>query len=414
MRTDRPNLRNQHRLGAKTMHDTTAMSRSLNFRGALSAILLFVLALGCFSTHVEAAPLGWQPSRTWVFAASLVQFQHKEMFGSFPTENRRDDQLIQFFRGHGVPNNHIVYCKDKVVSLRSIQTVFKFLLQKAAPGDTLFFYYQGHGYRSESKTNPDAFFAAYDTADEKIGGWSVNSITATIDRYFKGGRAILTADCCYSGFLAETVKRNRGRIQYACLTSSSARETSTGHWTFSECLLDALNGAPFIDANADGMISVGELAVHAHDDMAIAEEQHSAFALSGGFLAATVLAVSKPRPCAPIGQRVKAKQNGVWYAARVVATKLGQLLVDYIGYDEDDEWFNADDANQIQLLSSQPALNAKLQFAVGNAVEVKWQGDWYAAKVLKVDNGVYFIHYIEDDSSWDEWVSSKRIRTPQQ
>lgn len=376
------------------------------FNSAPRLLLLTLLLVISIGSRVEAAPLGWQPARTWVFATSLVQFQEKQMFGSFPTENRRDDWLIQFFRGRGIPTHHIVYLKDKSASLKSIQTAFRTMLQKTAPGDTLFLYYQGHGYRDEADPKRDALFAAYDTSDT-VSGWSVNSITATIDRYFKGKRALLTADCCYSGYLAETVKRNRGRVQYACLTSSSAREVSTGHWTFSDCLLDALNGAPFIDANNDGAISLSEIAVHAHDEMALAEEQHSTSALSGGFPPGLVLATSKPKPSAPIGQRVKAKQDGYWYAARIVAVKGNQWQVDYIGYDETDEWFKASDTSQIKLLTVQPT------FPVGTAVEVKWMGSWYAAKVLKVDKGVYYIHYIEDDSSWDEWVPPKRIRAPQ-
>lgn len=383
------------------------MSISLYARGCLVGALLFVLILAGCSAPAQAANLGWQPNRTWVFVASSVQFQDKEMFDSFPAENRRDDRLVQFFRGRGVPTSHIVYCKDKAATLRTIQTSFKSLLQKAAPGDTLFFCYQGHGYPSEDKSKPDTLFATYDTDGEKVMGWSVKSIAATIDRYFKGQRAILSADCCYSGSLADSIKNKRGLIQYAALTSSSAREVSTGHWTFSQCLLDALNGEPFVDANADGAITLGELATHAHDDMAIAEEQHATFALAGGFPNGLVLASAKPQPRAPIGQRVKAKQDGVWYAARIVAAKSGQWLVSYIGYDEDAEWFDAADSNEIRLITAQPA---KSRFAVGAAVEVNWKGDWYDAKVLKTDNGVYFIHYIEDDSSWDEWVSSKRIR----
>ena len=385
------------------------MSISLRARGCLFGALLFVLMLAGAPTPAQAANLGWQPNRTWVFVASSVKFQEKKMFDSFPTENRRDDRLVQFFRGRGVPANHIVYCKDKAATLRAIQTSFKSLLQKAAPGDTLFFYYQGHGYPNEDKSKPDTLFATYDTDGETVEGWSVKSISAAIDRDFKGQRAILSADCCYSGALADSIKNKRGRVQYAALTSSSAREASTGHWTFSQCLLDALNGEAFVDANADGAITLGELATHAHDDMAIAEEQHATFALSGGFPGSLVLASAKQQPRPPIGQRVKAKQDGTWYAARIVAAKSGRLLVSYIGYDEDAEWFDANDSSQIRLLTAQPV---KPKFAVGAAVEVKWKGAWYDAKVLKVDKGVYFIHYIEDDSSWDEWVSTKRIRSP--
>jgi len=41
---------------------------------------------------------------------------------------------------------------------------------------------------------------------------------------------------------------------------------------------------------------------------------------------------------------------------------------------------------------------------VGSDVQVKWKGDWYDAKVLQVNDNIFFIHYIEDSDDWDEWV----------
>lgn len=365
--------------------------------------LLFALSLSWLPSHAQAASLGWQPSRTWVFVGSLLEFKEEEMFSSFPKENRRDDKIVQFFRKRGVPNSHITYCKDQKATLKNLQNSLVALLQKTAPGDTLFFYYQGHGFQGRAFFKSNVCFAAYDT-DEKVSGWPVHSIPATIDRYFKGNRAILTADCCYSGALASAVQRNRGRVSYAAFTSSSSREPSTGNWTFSDCLLDALNGEPFVDSNRNGVITAAELAHHALEEMTLAEEQQASFAVSGRFSPDLVLAKAEPQPLAPIGQRVKAKQNGEWYVARIVAVDGREWWVDYVGYDEPDETFLATDKTKIQVIKPRPT------FPVGAKVEVKWQGDWFAAKILKVNGGVHFIHYIEDDASWDEWVTARRIR----
>jgi hypothetical protein len=43
-------------------------------------------------------------------------------------------------------------------------------------------------------------------------------------------------------------------------------------------------------------------------------------------------------------------------------------------------------------------------------VEVLWKKKWYPATVLKVKEGIHLIHYADYESSWDEWVASKRIR----
>jgi hypothetical protein len=45
------------------------------------------------------------------------------------------------------------------------------------------------------------------------------------------------------------------------------------------------------------------------------------------------------------------------------------------------------------------------------AVEVEWNGAWYAADVLRVSGGSSLIHYRGYESSWDEWVNADRIRS---
>ncbi len=58
--------------------------------------------------------------------------------------------------------------------------------------------------------------------------------------------------------------------------------------------------------------------------------------------------------------------------------------------------------------------NENVEFPVGSLVEVEWQGTWYDARVLEVEDNRYYITYLGYDSSWDEWVDSSRIRPPQQ
>ena len=56
------------------------------------------------------------------------------------------------------------------------------------------------------------------------------------------------------------------------------------------------------------------------------------------------------------------------------------------------------------------------QYGVGTMMGVDWKGQWYPAQVQKHDRGEHPIHYVSyDDSwgdSWDDGVSTKRIRTP--
>jgi len=45
---------------------------------------------------------------------------------------------------------------------------------------------------------------------------------------------------------------------------------------------------------------------------------------------------------------------------------------------------------------------------------VEWRGNWYDAKVLKQEEGRWYIHYVNDDDSYDEWVGKDRIRFEQE
>ena len=72
-----------------------------------------------------------------------------------------------------------------------------------------------------------------------------------------------------------------------------------------------------------------------------------------------------------------------------------------IGYAAgDDLWVTPDKLRPIK----------PVQYAVGSNVDVLWKKKWYPATILKVEDGIHLIHYTDYDSSWDEWVASKRIR----
>jgi hypothetical protein len=208
-------------------------------------------------------------------------------------------------------------------------------------------------------------------------------------------------DCCYSGQAAKAIAAGASSASYACVTSSSASESSTGHWTFTEALLDALRGVAYVDLNHDGAITLTEFASHAHADMALGEQQLSTFATSGGFDRQMVLSRAPALESGRIGERDQLQWQGDWYPVRVIQESGGKLKVHYIGYGvADDLWVSPDKLRPIK----------PVQYAIGKEVEVLWKKKWYPATILKVEDGIHLIHYTDYDSSWDEWVASKRIR----
>src|SRR5260370_19161716 len=206
-------------------------SNNISRRGGKLCLALFVL-LGCgffFGSNAIAQTRDCKPLRTWVFVVGTLQGKHRDMFDSFPQKNRRDAQLVDYFRQQGVPEQQIVFLKDAQATSRQVRNLFPAFLSRARPGDLLFVYYTGHGYKSDDAST--TFFATYDAGDN-VDGWSTDSIVRNIEKYFKGSRALLTADTCYSGSLAEQVRKLSQRVSYAALTSSSASRESTGNWTF--------------------------------------------------------------------------------------------------------------------------------------------------------------------------------------
>lgn len=297
--------------------------------------LLIVLG-SSWSRTTLARDRDWQPARTFVFVVGLLKFQNKEMFSSFPQTNRRDAQLVDYFRQQGVPENQIVFLKDNQATTRRVEQSFDQFLAGTRPGDFLFFYYTGHGYQSDDECT--TYFATYDTGD-RVDGWATDAIVRNVEKYFRGSQALLTADTCFSGSLSAQAQRLGRRVSYATLTSSTANHTSTENWTFTEMLLDGFRGKSFADMNGDGEITLSELAQDIHDDMAFAENQKSTFATTGSFPAEMMIAAAAQKSDPMISRRVEVRSDGDWYKARVIAARGRTYQVHFYGYeDAENEW----------------------------------------------------------------------------
>jgi hypothetical protein len=336
-----------------------------------------------------------------VFAVGVLSWKNSDVYGSFPVKNRRDNALVDFFKQSGVPESQIVYLRDKETTQSRIDAAFSAQLKKLGPDDLLIVYYAGHGTKSDD--GKDVFLASYDAGDDDVEGWSINSVPGKINAS-KCSHVLWLIDCCYSGQAGLAIAKQSTGQAYGCITSSAASESSTGHWTFTEALLDAFRGIPYVDLNHDGAVTVAEFAAHVEADMTAAEEQHSSFVHTKEFDPGMVLADAKPLANPRIGERGKTRDsNGDWYACRVVGIRDQKLRIHFIGYEEDEDmWVDSDDLQSIK----------QVQFATGTKVEVLWKKKWYPATILQGKDGTHLIHYTEYDSTWDEWVPSRRIRQP--
>lgn len=342
--------------------------------------------------------LGRPPQRVRAFVVGLVRWQRPADYAPFPADKRRDVRLAAHLLATGVPDDQLVYLADDAATTATIRASFDALLAASRPDELLLCYFAGHGTRSDGGAT---HFASYDAGAPRNPGWGVEEIPRSIERGFRGSHALLLADCCHSGALADAVDDHGDRVAYATLASSLSSELSTGNWTFTEGVHAALAGHALADSDGSRTITLREMAEQVRANLAFAEEQLATFRIRGAFDPGVVVAAARPRSSADVGRRVEVEDGGDWYPAQIVDAAGGAYQVHFFGYDDDDDaWVPPERIREA----------VRPRYPVGARVEVRWDGDWYPATVRAVELGVHKIHYEGYDDSDDEWVATGRMR----
>jgi hypothetical protein len=333
----------------------------------------------------------WNPSRTWVFAVGVIQYPDGEHWAQ---EGRSDARLIEALVRRGVPRGQIAFLTDANATAANVRTTLESVLACASEDDTLLFYFAGHGDKDDNNVGN---FVLY---DEPL---AMPSVFATIERHFRGARALLFADCCFSGTLALDAIHRAGRVSCGVLTSSSASRVSTGAWTFTDCVVKAFEGGLSVDADGDGLVTFRELGRYAEREMAYSDGQLSTFVATPGFDADLVLAKGQRRAHPRIGEFVNAvASDGETYRGKIVSARPGQFEVRYDGYEESDNEWRPEDAVTTWCPPEHPP---------GTRLEAQdASGDWYPAEVLAVRSGVHLVRYDGYEPWWDEWLDPSRLR----
>lgn len=380
------------------------------------AVLLLAACLVTRTTAVRAQDADeptprnsalFEPGDTWVLIVGLLEWQDGDAFGSFPKEDRRDRWLADHFRDAGVPDERVIMLEDAAATKAAVQAEMERITDGADDNDTLVFYFAGHG----AKARKQGWFVPYDAKASAIPGTclSVAGLINTIDTSFPGPRAILAADCCYSGNLTSEASADGRTKSYLAYSSAMSNEVSTGAWTFTDCLLQGLRGDGEVDLDRDGTITAGELGLHMESEMSFFEEQYSTTAVTGTWSDASAIATVGTQLPAAVGRNVEVEYDGNWYKAEIIDAKESAdgaaieapFKVAYVGYDASwDEWVSAE-----RLRDYEPP-----GFDAGTAVEVRWKRVWYDAVVIETRNGLHYIQYDGYDESWNEWVGPDRIR----
>ena len=273
----------------------------------------------------------WQPAKTWAVVVGVLEWQDEESFAPFPKKNRRDALLVEALKSRGVPEKQIIYLQDRQATAKNITYAVDQATSKVGGGGHLIFYYAGHGYMSEG----EFCFAAYDEGERGVKT-SAPKLIEAINRRFSGNSVWLLADCCYSGQLSRIVKK-LPQLPATVTASASPTIESTGNWTFSDVVVDGLNGMAYVDLNRNGKITLAEITDTIFQDMKFAEKQKTENHFTAAFGGNSTLVEAKKASGKRVGQRVVVKWEGQDYKARIIEEKDGKFLVRWFGYDADEE-----------------------------------------------------------------------------
>ncbi|MBK9508322.1 MAG: caspase family protein [Cytophagaceae bacterium] len=361
----------------------------------MKARILLMLLLLSWSYQANAQAKT-QLKNVRVFMIGVLEWANKVSFDSFDKRGRLDAKILKHFKDSGVPEDKIVYLKDKQATTDAVRAAYREFLQKSNPDETLIFYYCGHGYKDEKDR---VCFANYTGAD-----FSAMEIVKTANELFKGKTAYFFADCCNSGGLADEVKKYKNK-QFVALNSVVPKDLSTGNWTFSNALLYGLQGQSFVDKNSNGSITLSELAQYIDEEMAVVEEQKSAYFIPASMqnMAITTGVPKKKDP--KVGMRVMVDYDNEPYMGFVTGKNAeGQYIVRFYSYLNNETDFV--DASELK-----PVI-CNTDFPVAAKVKVYSDYDekWLPARVVKKFMCLHYISYDGFGAEWNEWVSTDKIK----
>lgn len=236
-------------------------------------------------TSAQSAPAAAQPAPLLALmpAAGKVQLKPQKIravvigvlawqdpsITAFSKAERKDQEFYQTLLKRGVPQGNITLLLDEKATRQAIVEALEAQIAATRPDETFLFYYTGHGIDGRK----DVLLVPYDYRQQP--GIAIGDLDAMLAS-LKAERALLFADCCFSGALDRVADHLQERGQQAAsLTSASAFIPSISNWTFTQTLIESFAGAPSADRNGDQQVTLAEAALEVADAMRFHEYQQS-------------------------------------------------------------------------------------------------------------------------------------------
>jgi hypothetical protein len=345
----------------------------------------------------------WQPEKTVACLIGILEWKDTSL-AVFDKQGREDARLSTILQERGVSRENIRFLKDKEGTLQQCNNALIETAKKGKPDSVFFFYYAGHGIID--RTTGTSYFLNYDCNTQKPGLTCLSLVTIgeIIKNHFQGKQVILCADCCYSGNLNKVAGYLEKAGKDVCVFSSATSSNySTGQWTFTMAFNDVLSGEPCVKPGG-GNITGRDAGSYIYKTMKYVNCQMSNFYTTAGFSPDFIFSPIPENRVLPasthIGEYKEAKWQDQWYLVRIIGHQGAKVKIHYPGYSEDwDEWVPYSSLREITF-SVYPRTMA---------VSVEWDGEWYAATILKVRDVFHYITYDGYGDEWNEWVTSNRI-----
>lgn len=326
------------------------------------------------------------PTRTWTVLVGILDYPAGH---GFAMRGRQDLTFDRTLAAWGVPDERRIVLLDRDATARNITRSLQGVVARTQPGDTLLFYFAGHGQldaRGAGLLASDRILY-HDELPELFDG-------------FRGGTVLLAADCCFSGALANVGATLHTRGIPTGVLASIDGSISTLQWTFTRSLIDAFAGRGFVDHDRDGHVSLADvaheqrLALHARDVQRAHASWHG---VSPNLL---LRDISEVHPT-DLGW-CEFKQKSRWRPARVVGRAADTLRVRLC----DITRTSIVDASA-DLLRPVPRHAA---LPVGTEVWPIPIGDELGtACVVAVDQGLHLVEYTEPGPLEREWLPASRL-----
>lgn len=343
---------------------------------------------------MSASPVPtWDPAQTWALVAGVVSWRDPRL----PTleGHRRDTDLMQSLVRRGVPEAQRVMLIDREATRAGVLAALSKQVTTAPRGSTFIVYFEGHGLFDGSRFVLATADTDLDALDHT--GLDLAALYPVLSLRGPSDRVLLLGDACYAGNLgALAAALTYSGVPTVSLTSAAEASESSTNWTFTQALIDGLDGRAIIDANGDGDIALTEIANEARGAMRYRERQPIGFAPLGFSDLIMGRAAPWPAELAALDQRGARFGRGDWIVARRldgqrgVARVLGartedaltKLRVEY--YDQAERiitWAREDRADPVVMFA----------YPVGTRLRVRDRESVYDAVVERVEDDLQFV-----------------------